>query len=136
MFTKTVLAGALAAYASATADLTFTSNNKFSVKNAAFVNLGQFNGSEDFLLVSAFAPMSSGHVYMVPGVKEAVKNGDVSSLEPVKLDTPSFEWPNDISVVPHDVFGERAIVVPDGFLVPGKKNGGIYIVRMDPDNLT
>ena len=136
MFTKTVLAGALAALATATADLTFTSNNKFKVKNAAFVNMGKFNDSDDFLLVSSFGAMSSGHVYMVPGIKDAVKNGDVSSLEPVKLDTPSFEWPNDISVVPYDVFGERAIVVPDGFLVPGKKNGGVYIVRMDPTNLT
>ena len=135
MFTKTVLAGALAAYATATADLTFTSNNKFNLKNAAFVNLGQFDG-EDFLLVSTFAPMSSGHVYMVPGVKEAVKNGDVSSLEPVRLATRNFEWPNDVSAVPQDVFGERAIVVPDGFLVPGKKDGGIYIIRMDSENLT
>ena len=136
MFTNTVLAGALAAIALAEADLTFTSNNKFSLKNAAFVNMGRFNGSEDFLLVSSFGAMSSGHVYIVPGVKEAVKNGDVSALEPVKLDTPSFQWPNNISVVPHDVFGERAIHVPDGFLVPGKKDGGIYIVRMDADNLT
>ena len=136
MFTKTVLAGALAALSTATSDLTFTSNNKFKVKNAAFVNMGKFNDSDDFLLVSSFGAMSSGHVYMVPGIKDAVKNGDVSSLEPVKLDTPSFEWPNDISVVPYDVFKERAIVVPDGFLVPGKKNGGVYIVRMDPTNLT
>ena len=98
--------------------------------------MGQFKDSEDFLLVSSFSAMRSGNVYMVPGVKEAVKNSDVSSLKPVKLDTPSFKWPNDISVVPHDVFKERAIVVPDGFLVPGKKDGGIYIVRMDPDNLT
>ena len=80
--------------------------------------------------------MGSGHIYMVPGVKDAVKNGDVSSLEAVQLDTTSFEWPNNIEAVPSDVFGERAIVVPDGFLVPGHKNGGVYVVRMDPDNLT
>ena len=39
-------------------------------------------------------------------------------------------------VIPNDVFGERAILVPDGFLVPGKNNGGIYIVRMDSEDLT
>ena len=38
--------------------------------------------------------------------------------------------------MPQDVFGERAIVVPDGFLVPGKSDGGVYIVRMDGENLT
>jgi hypothetical protein len=38
--------------------------------------------------------------------------------------------------VPHDVFGQNAIVVPDGFLVPGKSNGGIYIVTMDSKDVT
>ena len=38
--------------------------------------------------------------------------------------------------MPQDVFDERAIVVPDGFLVPGKKDGGIYIIRMDPEDIT
>ena len=27
-------------------------------------------------------------------------------------------------------------MVPDGFLVPGKKDGGMFVVRMDPENLT
>ena len=80
--------------------------------------------------------MGKGHIYMVPNIRDAVNAGDVSSLDPVELDTPSFEWPNDIMVVPQDVFGERAIVVPDGFLVPGKSNGGVYIVRMDATDLT
>ena len=38
--------------------------------------------------------------------------------------------------MPSDVFDERAIVVPDGFLVPGHTNGGIYIIRMHPNELT
>lgn len=80
--------------------------------------------------------MSSGHIYVVPDVKDAVHAGDASSLKSVKLNTPSFEWPNNIEVIPHDVFGERAIVVPDGFLVPTKKQGGVYIVRMDPTDIT
>ena len=39
-----------------------------------------FEGSEDFLLVSSFGALSSGHIYMVPGVADGVKNGDVSNL--------------------------------------------------------
>ena len=39
-------------------------------------------------------------------------------------------------MIPFDVFGERAILVPDGFLIPGHKDGGIYIVRMDSTELT
>ena len=73
---------------------------------------------------------------MVPGVKDAVIAGDVSALKAVQLDTPNFEWPNNIMVIPEDVFSERAILVPDGFLVPGKTNGGIYVVRMDSEDLT
>ena len=73
---------------------------------------------------------------MVPNVAEAIKSNTVPKLAPVKLDTPSFAWPNNVQVVPHDVFGERAIVVPDGFLVPGKSDGGIYIITMDSTDIT
>jgi len=41
-----------------------------------------------------------------------------------------------VQVVPDDVFGFRAIVVPDGFLVPGHSNGGVYIVKMDETDVT
>jgi len=136
MPTRSLISAAFAAAAAAQADLDFTSEGQFKTKNAAFIDVTSFEGSEDFLLVSAFGPFSSGKIYIVPGVKDAVIAGDVSSLEPVQLDTDKFEWPNNIQVVPQDVFGERAIVVPDGFLVPGKKDGGIYIVRMDENELT
>jgi len=98
--------------------------------------MSSFKDSEDFLLVSSFGAMSSGAIYVVPDVKQAVIDGDVSKLEPVKLDTPKFQWPNNIQAIPEDVFGSRAIVVPDGFLVPGKKDGGIYIVSMDDTDIT
>ena len=39
-------------------------------------------------------------------------------------------------MVPFDVFGQRAILVRDGFLVPGKTNGGVYIITMDPSDVT
>ena len=136
MFTKIYATAALAAFASAVEDLELTSYGKFKVKNAAFLNTGKWDDSEDFLLASSFGAMSSGHVYMIPGIKDAVNANDVTSLDAVKLKTPSFEWPNNVSQVPYEVFNERAIMVPDGFLVPGKKNGGMFIVRMDPTDLT
>ena len=88
------------------------------------------------MIVSTFGVMGSGHIYMVENVKDAVIAGDAGQLKPVKLDTAKFQWPNNIQVVPNDVFEERAIVVPDGFLVPGKKDGGVYVVRMDDEDLT
>ena len=73
---------------------------------------------------------------MVEGVTEAVKAGNIGTLKTHKLDAPKFSWPNNVEAVPSDVFGERAIMVPDGFLVPGKSDGGIYILRMDATDLT
>ena len=137
MFAKSLAAAAIAAMATANYDVEFTSNNLFKAENPAFISMSKFNGSdEDFLLMSSFGVFSSGKVYIVRGVKDAVVNGDVSDLTPTLLDTPSFKWPNNIEVVPYDVFGERAIQVPDGFLVPGKKDGNIFIIRMDPDDIT
>ena len=137
MFAKSLATAALAAMATANVDLEFNSQHKFNAKNPAFVNMGKFYGSdEDFLLVSSFGAWASGKVYIVRGVKDAVVNGDVSDLTPTLLDTPSFKWPNNIEVIPYEVFGERAIQVPDGFLVPGKKDGNMYIIRMDADDIT
>lgn len=49
-----------------------------------------------------------------------------------------FTWPNNIDVVPPEVFGEgvNAIAVPDGFLVPFHSNGEIYIITTDPSDIS
>ena len=140
---KTFVSACLAALtaASGTGDLDFTSIGKFDIKHAAFLQVTQFDDSEEFLLVTAFSgtPLSHGSVTIVPGVKDAVTAGDVSGLQGTKLDTgrTAFQWPNDAMVVPSDVFaGQRAIVVPDGFLVPGHSDGGVYVISMDPTDLT
>ena len=41
-----------------------------------------------------------------------------------------------MQVVPHDVFGFNAIVVPDGFLVPGHSDGGVYVIKMSDNDIT
>ena len=84
---KSLILSSLAAIAAAQEDLTFTSQDHFKLKHPAFINLGKFNDSEDFLLVSSFKAMGNGDIYIVPNVKEAVKAGDVSQLDPVKLKT-------------------------------------------------
>ena len=90
MFAKTLLGAALAAFANAQIDLEFTSDKYFSAKDAAFINLGKWETSEDFLIFSSFGAMTSGHVWMVPGIKDAVINNDVALLKTYKLDTASF----------------------------------------------
>lgn len=124
------------ALANASADVTSTSMGHFSLKNAAFPSVAQFSGSERFLLCSSFGALSSGSIYVVPGLEAAVKTNTVSKLQAKELKTPSFQWPNNVATIPEDVFGQRAIVVPDGFLVPGKSNGGVYVVTMDASDIT
>ena len=53
------------------------------MNNAAFLSMSKYSDSEDFLLVSSFSPLSYGAIYVVPGVKDAVKKGDVSGLKAV-----------------------------------------------------
>jgi len=106
------------------------------IHDVSFVNIDKYEDSEDFMVVSTFGPLVTGHVYVVPGLKDAVVAGDISTLQSYKLDTPGFEWPNNCEAIPMDVFGERAILVPDGFLLPFKKNGGMYVIRMDETDLT
>jgi hypothetical protein len=59
-------------------------------------------------------------------------------MKPVQLKVGKFQWPNSVQVVPQEVFGPyvRAIVVPDGFLVPGHANGGVYIITVEMDDFT
>jgi len=133
---KTFAAALIATLATATPDVAFESMGQFKLKHAAFPTISEFEDSDKFLLCSTFSAFGSGNVYVVPDVSAAVQAGDVSTLESVKLDTPGFEWPNDVQVIPHDVFNNRSIIVPDGFLVPGHSNGGLYIITMDDEDIT
>ena len=78
MFTKTFAAFALAGIAAADADISLTSQGSFKMKHPAFIKMTSFEDSEDFLLVSQFGASSKGHVYVIPDVKDATINSDVS----------------------------------------------------------
>lgn len=86
--------------------------------------------------MSQFKAVGNGSLSIVSGITEAVEARDASTLSGTELKTGTFKWPNDVRVVPYDVFNQRAIVVPDGFLVPGHSNGGVYIVTMDDTDIT
>lgn len=47
-----------------------------------------------------------------------------------------FKWPNEIKVVPKDVFGSKSIEVPDGFLPPGKSDGDVFILDYENEKWT
>ena len=48
-----------------------------------------------------------------------------------------FENPNKSQVVPSGIFpGEEVILVPDGFSIPGHRDGGLYFMVMDSTDVT
>ena len=64
-----------------------------------------------------------------------VENGRMGSVN--KRSAASIRWPNEVNTVPRSVstdnsidqvIHEDALLVSDGFLVPGKDNGGLYVV--------
>lgn len=128
----------MACFAFADDNIAWDSLGKFHVKNAAYPYVGKFETMEDeVVIMSSFGAFSSGQVYIIPNAKDAIVNNDATSLEAIKLDSgESFVWPNAVEIVPYDVFGENAIHVPDGFLVPFKTNGGIYVVTIDENDPT
>ena len=134
---------AAAVAAETVGDINFTSVGKISVENPSFMHVKQWvdwmSTSDPYLFVTSFtgAP-GAGSVTIVPNLKEAVKAGDVSTLKGTKLDTgDNLKWPNDARMAPALAFeANRVIAVPDGFMVPGKQNGGVYLVHVSSDDMT
>jgi len=128
----------LLACALATSDVAWSSMGQFKISHPAFLSVAKFNDSDDFLLVSSFVPYWYGAIYVVPNIKEAIQSDSVKSLEPLRLNQGKFLWPNEARVIPESVFGNnlRAIVIPDGFLVPFHSHGGIYIITLSNIDIT
>ena len=126
------------ATAQAVSDVAWTSMGHFKIKDPAFLSVTKFHDSDEFLLVSSFSAFGNGSLYVVKDIKEAISTPNVAGMKDSKLKQGKFQWPNNVQVIPKEVFGDnvRAIVVPDGFLVPGHANGGVYIVIVDNDDIT
>jgi hypothetical protein len=98
----------------------------------AFISVEKFPNQPEFLLISEFGALSSGKVAVIPNIRDAFEGKAKFSDLKSKVLSSAFKWPNSISAIPQDVFpGVNAIVVPDGFLPPGKTNGNIYVLETD-----
>lgn len=121
-------------------DVVFEPIGRIRYRTPSYLEVAKW-GTEDFLLISEFngSPWRSGSVAIAPGLKDAVVAGDVDDVKAVRLD-PSpwkFESPNNAKVVPDDVFaGVNAVLVPDGFVIPGHRDGAVYILVQDNDDIT
>lgn len=63
--------------------------------------------------------------------KDGVYLVDVNAKDPSPvLLTDKIDWPNEVTVVPDDVFGFSAAIVGAGFLVPSHGTGGVWVVEL------
>lgn len=88
-------------------------------------------------MISSFGAFSSGKVSVIPNIKDAVLTKKFDNLQ-AKVLSSNFRWPNSVDIVSQDVFGtdETYIVVPDGFLPPGKTEGDIYVMGLKNGDVT
>lgn len=98
-----------------------------SITNPSFVRVLQCGSAPSpSLWITEFSGelLKPGKVYTIANVSSFYP--DFSAAKPTLVSS-NFKWPNLISVAPKEI-GDF-IVVPDGFLVPGKSTGGIYLLN-------
>ena len=132
---------AAAVAAETVGDVDFTSLGKFSIEKPSFMRAAKwvdfYSTSDPFLYVTSHSlSTGEGSISIVPGLKEAVAAGDVSTLKATKLDTgDSLNAPMHPSMAPAIAFeANRVIAVPNGY--QGSGNGGVYLVHVSSDDMT
>ena len=127
-----LLSSALLVQVGLATDIAYKLLGTIKTDSPAFLQVQKFPNQPEFLLISEFGAFSSGKVSVISNIRDAFEGkAQFSDLKSTVLSS-AFKWPNSISVIPEDVFpGVNAIVVPDGFLPPGKTNGNIYVLKTD-----
>jgi len=102
----------------------------FKTPDPAFVQIFPTGeGEPDALWITSFSSLKPGRVRYIPDIASALLNGVATmKIEDVQG---TFVWPNLISYIPPNTIPsapEAIAIVPDGFLVPGKSTGGLYVL--------
>ncbi|CAF1170957.1 unnamed protein product [Rotaria sp. Silwood1] len=100
--------------------------NKFELPHAGFSTLLRtwtLNFTSWGLVISCFNPLpeTTDYVYNVPNIGQQL----TTQITPTLI-TDQIIWPNGI--VAADQLVEYSMIVPSGFLVPGKSNGNLYFI--------
>lgn len=127
LFRHTAVLAALSAEAAFGGSLKLEKLGAIDVDHPAFLFYHSGSGSEGALVGTSFTMFGGTNVFKVEEIGKKL-----TSLDTVKAHDVSgeFIWPNSADLVPDSVFGPNKALVADGFLVPGKGNGGLYILDM------
>ena len=122
--------GALLVLTSALSNFTVTPLGKHDLTGAAQLNVVQLATGKTLFVTQFSAFGSSGLSYLAKPEKAlaAFDSADFESLVP----TVDLLWPNSAIKVPEAIL-PNAILVADGFLVPQKDDGGIYLIQIDAE---
>lgn len=102
---------------------TYRPLGKISVDDPAFIRVLQCSDSPPSLWITHFSALTPGEVLTVFNLSAFYANFSAAKAQLLSAD---FKWPNLISIAPAEI-GEY-LVVPDGFLVPLKETGGVYLL--------
>ena len=119
-------------------DVNFKQLGRVNFADLAYLSVDKF-GQEDFMLLSQMDVGNGACLGIVPGLKTAIQSSDSSSLQAYSLDSSpyTFRSVNKAQKVPSNVFpGEYAILVPDGFLIPGRRDGNVYLMLQEKNDIT
>jgi len=127
-FSSIMMSALLASSGVMTMGALYRQIGQFNCPNAAFVNVFDLKTTKNsikhpVLVPTSFGAFSSGSVYFIDNPSGFLK--DTKSETPEQVD--GFKWPNIVVPVPESV-APNAVLVADGFLVPGKSTGGLYII--------
>lgn len=116
------------------ADFKLTKLGIFKAVNPAFATIDRLphRNSSKALLLTSFSvnPFEGGRVRLVENVgKYLTTPQNVFSIKPVDISQGVMQWSNEVQRIPYEVFNKDYLWVADGFLVPGKRDGGVYIIE-------
>ena len=107
-------------------NFTYRSLGRISVNDPAFVRILECTNSPPSLWITTFSALKPGEVLTVFNLSASYP--DFSEGKATVLSS-AFKWPNKISIAPVEI-GEF-LVVPDGFIVPTKQTGAVYLLKID-----
>jgi hypothetical protein len=105
-------------------DVSLSLHGEFTIHKPAYLHITPMAaGRQPMLWVTQFSLTSRGSVTGI----------DLFSPKPKEMRlSHAFSWPNEVHNLPPGVVkgsSEEALLVADGFLMPGRSDGGLYIVQ-------
>lgn len=124
------LVAVFAVHAAAVERYSYREMGRIAFTNPAQVEIIQLSTKarpwrHSVLAVTTFSAVANGELYFLDDPGSKLKTWGNGSEEFVRLG--EFLWPNFVEDVPQSV-SENALILMDGFLVPGKSTGGVWII--------